>query len=39
MAKEEFYGAEKAIKIWDIDVDNLVISKLVETKSNSIYWI
>ena len=25
VAKEEFYGAKKAIKIWDVDVDNAVI--------------
>ena len=29
VANEEFYGAKKAIKIWDIDVHNIVISKLV----------
>ena len=29
VAIEEFYGAKKAIKIWDIDVHNIVISKLV----------
>ena len=29
--KEEFYGAKKPRKIWDVSVDNLVISKLVET--------
>ena len=31
--KEDFYGAKKPIKIWDVDVDNIVISKLVETKN------
>ena len=29
VAIEEFYGAKKAIKIWDIDVYNIVISRLV----------
>ena len=29
--KEEFYGAKKPRKIWDVSVDNLVISKLVQT--------
>ena len=29
-AKEEFYGAKKPIKIWDVDVDNIVISNLVK---------
>lgn len=33
--KEEFYGAKKSIKIWDIDVDNIIISKFVELKTNS----
>ena len=39
VAKEESYGAKKSIKICDIDVDNIVISKLVETKNNSKYLI
>ena len=25
----------KSIKIWDVNVDNIVISKLVKTKTNS----
>ena len=33
-AKEEFYRANKPIKILDVDVDNIVISKLFETKNN-----
>ena len=37
VAKEEFYGAKKPIKIWDVNVDNIVISKLIETKNNSKY--
>ena len=39
IAKEEFYAAKKPIKIWDVNVDNIVISKLVETKTNSKYLI
>ena len=35
VAKEEFYDAKQPIKIWDVDVNNIVISKLVETKKNS----
>ena len=34
-----FFVSKKSIKIWDIDVDNIVISKLVETKTNSKYLI
>ena len=30
---------EKTIQIWDINVDNIVISKLIETKTNSKYFI
>ena len=39
VAKKEFYGPKKPIKIWDVDVDNIDISKLVETKNNSQYLI
>ena len=39
VAKEEFYGAQKPLKISDVNVDNIVISKLVETKNNSKYLI
>ena len=36
VAKTEFHGAKKkTIKIWDVDVDNVVILKLIETKNNS----
>ena len=35
IAKEKFYAAKKPIKIWDVNVDNIVVSKLVETKTNS----
>ena len=37
--KENFDAAKKPIKIWDINVDNIVVSKLVETKTNSKYLI
>ena len=39
VTKEKFYAAKKPIKIWDVDVDNIVISKLVETKTNYKYLI
>ena len=39
IAKEKFYAAKKPIKIWDVNVDNIVISKLIETKTNSKYLI
>ena len=35
--KEKFYAAKRPIKICDINVDNIVISKLVKTKTNSKY--
>ena len=37
--KEEFYAGKKPIKIWDDNVDNIFISKSVETKTNSKYLI
>ena len=39
IAKGKFYSAKKPINIWDINVDNKVISKLVKTKTNSKYLI
>ena len=39
VAKEKFYGAKKTINIWDVNVDNIVISNLVGTKTNSKYLI
>ena len=30
---------KKPINIWDVNVDNIVISKLIETKTNSKYLI
>ena len=38
-AKEKFYAAKKPIKIWNVNADNIVISKLVKTKTNSNYLI
>ena len=38
-AKEEFYRTKKARNIWDANVDNIVISNLIETKNNSKYLI
>ena len=39
VAKENIYAAKKAINIWDLNIDNIVISKLVETKTNSKYLV
>ena len=33
--KEKFYAAKKPIKLRDVNVDNIVISRLVKTKTNS----
>ena len=33
------YGTKKPINIWDVNVDNIIVSKLVETKANSKYLI
>ena len=35
IAKENFCNAKKPIKVSDVNVDNIVISKLVKTKTNS----
>ena len=32
IAKEKFYAAKKPINIWDVNVDNILISKLLKTK-------
>ena len=37
VGKENLYGAKKAIKILNVNVNNVVISKLVETKESSKY--
>ena len=34
IAKEKFYAAKKPIKICYVNVDNIIISKLVQTKTN-----
>ena len=39
VSKEEFCGAKKTRKIWDVDVNNIVISKLLEIKNNSEYLV
>ena len=39
VAKEELYGAKKPINVWNVNVDNIVISNLTETKNNSKYLI
>ena len=39
IAKENFYAAKRPIKICDVNVDFIVISKLVKTKTNSKYLI
>ena len=38
-AKEKFYATKRPIKIWDIKVDNIVISISAKTKTNSKYLI
>ena len=38
VVKEKFYDAKKPINIWDVNVDNTVISKFLETKTNSKYF-
>ena len=32
IAREMFYAAKRPRQIWDFNVDNIVISKLVKTK-------
>ena len=32
IAREKFYAPKKPIKMWDVNVDNIVISKLIEKK-------
>ena len=38
-AKERFYSAKRPIKTWKVNVDNIVISKFVNTKTTSKYLI
>ena len=37
IAKEKLYVANRPIKIWDVNFNNIVISKLVKAKINSKY--
>ena len=37
ITKEEFYPAKKPIKIWGVNVDNIVTSKLVKAKTSCKY--
>ena len=37
--KKKFYASKRLIKICDVNVDEIVISKLVKTKTNSKYLI
>ena len=37
--RELVYAAKKAINIWDVNVGNIVISKLVEAKINYKYFM
>ena len=39
IAKEKFYAAKKTTNIWHINVDNVDISKLIETKPNFKYLV
>ena len=34
-SKEEFYGAKKPMKIWEVNVDNIVILELVEMNNTT----
>ena len=37
VTKEKFFAAKKPIKTWDVNINNIVVIKLVKTKSNSNY--
>ena len=39
LAKEKFYDTKNSIKIWDVDVSNIVVSRLIKTKTNYKYLI
>ena len=39
VAKQKFYAAKKPRNIWDVFVENIVISKLVETKNSPKYLL
>ena len=37
--KKNFILQKKTIKIWDVNIDNIVISTLIKTKTSSTYLI
>ena len=37
--RKVFISANKPVKVWQANVDNIVISKLIQTKTNSKYLI
>ena len=37
--KHAVYGTKNSNQIWDVNVDNIVLSKIIETKTNSKYLI
>ena len=39
IGKDKLYAAKKAINIWSVNIDNIFISKLIRTKTNSKYLI
>ena len=39
IVKEKFYASKKPIKIWGVNVDNVIISKLVKTKNISKHFV
>ena len=39
IAKENIYTSKKHTKIWDVHIDNIVVSKIIQTKINSMYLI
>ena len=39
ITKENFYAGKRPIKIWDVNVDHTVPSKLVKSTTNSKYFI
>ena len=39
LAKREIYGSKKSIKFWDVDGDNIIISKTIEMMNNPKYLI
>ena len=38
LAKEKIYAVKKPINIWDVNVHDIIISRLIETKTNSKYF-